>query len=271
LPVILIRSLSESEGAMLDIAAAWTAARDWAGRRAPAPDPGQALADRPFHVVLSDFGAGDDPAPIQDLARRIAAMPDALGRRLAEPKVDFTRVRVNPDSSGRKGASTRLSRTHLPLPAHTDSSYSSNPHQLAAFQMVRADARGGESAVVTARDVCDALEPDMLAALREPVFPLGKSLKPILWGPEGDERIRYYRVQLDAGIADGAQVSPRHMAAVEALDAALEDPASGRRFRLEDGQILLINNVRALHGRTGFDPGSDRLMLRIRARAPRLA
>ncbi|TRO88315.1 TauD/TfdA family dioxygenase [Glycocaulis profundi] len=262
---------------MPDIAAAWTAARAWAGRRAPDPDQGlaetvaAALCAPPFHIVLSDFGTGDDPEPIQALALAIASMPDARGRRLAEPKVDFTRVRVDPDSSDRKGASTRLSRTHLPLPAHTDASYSANPHQLAAFQMVRADAQGGESAVVTAVEICDALEPETLTALREPVFPFGKSLKPILWGPEGDERIRYYRVQLDAGIADGAQVSARHMAAVRALDAALEDPAPGRRFRLENGQILLINNVRALHGRTGFSPGSGRLMLRIRARAPRLA
>jgi alpha-ketoglutarate-dependent taurine dioxygenase len=47
----------------------------------------------------------------------------------------------------------------------------------------------------------------------------------------------------------------------------LRDPALQHRFRIESGEIMCMQNTRALHGRTGFDGESDRLMYRIRANA----
>lgn len=241
----------------------------------PAPDPHAEAADLarrlsayPYHSVLKGFGGEADGERLKALARALAALPGPDGRGADDEKISFTRVRVNPDSSGRKGASTRLSRTSAPLPAHTDSSYAGAPHALVAFHMLRADPEGGESVVIAARDAADALTETQRRLLRQPVFPFGKRLRPVLWGKDGDECIRYYRVQIEAGLAEGATLSPAHQATIDALDTILDDPDMGTRFRLEDGDVLALNNLKALHGRTGFASDSPRLMHRLRAHAP---
>ncbi|HEY0167686.1 MAG TPA: TauD/TfdA family dioxygenase [Jatrophihabitans sp.] len=61
-------------------------------------------------------------------------------------------------------------------------------------------------------------------------------------------------------------LTPRQVAALDALDALLDDPEVQSSIRLEPGQLIVINNRSLLHGRTAFvdapDGGPRRLMLR---------
>lgn len=81
-------------------------------------------------------------------------------------------------------------------------------------------------------------------------------------------RICYLREYIEIGHRHPQTPSlTRHqIAALDALDALLDDPAGQSRIRLEVGQLVMINNRCLLHGRTAFtdhpDEGRKRLMLR---------
>lgn len=221
-----------------------------------------ALTRYPFFACIPQFG--DDPARGKALARMVCNM-EPLHPTKAFAKLNFTSVKIDADDFAKETDGTRYSRTNIALAAHTDSTFLPAPHELVSFHMVRPDSAGGESFIVTARDVVAALPADVNALLRDPVFPLGKELYPVLTGPDGNPRIRYYRTQVDEDVARGAVLDDAHRGAIDTLDAVLADPALAIRFKLGAGEIVYLNNTRVLHGRTGFAPDSDRLMYRTRA------
>ena len=116
-------------------------------------------------------------------------------------------------------------------------------------------------------DAVRALSPEAITALREPAFTFAGRQHPILWGSPAEPLMRYYRTQLDEDVAAGAPLAPRHRMAVDELDAVLADLAPRCQFRLEAGEMILINNIRALHGRTALEDDSARLMYRFRVHA----
>ncbi len=225
---------------------------------AAAPAIVSALNVYPYHVVLRGLEPVGDRAPAENIIRAIAG----------DCRLSFTRVRIDPIQTRREDRVTRYSRTHLALPPHTDSAYSSRPHSLVAFLMVRGDAgRGGRSIVVPVTDVVSRLDEDMQAALREPVFAFGKKDLPILWRRKGDESMRYYRAQIDTALRLRGTRTGTAGGIMDRLDHLLAELAEDRGFALRNGDLLLLNNHQVLHGRTAFAPDSDRLMFRFRARA----
>jgi alpha-ketoglutarate-dependent taurine dioxygenase len=218
-------------------------------------------------VVLEGWPPSEDRRPMADIMTAVAALPGTGSAAAERPgKLSFTRVQIDPDEAGKTGAVTRYSRTHQPLPPHTDTAYSPRPHSLVAFQMVRSDAEGGRSTVLPVAEVVEALDPDSLTAMRQPHFAFGKGDLPILWGRPGAESMRYYRAQIEQAAALRGTVPSHPVAVLDKIDAVLErlDP---RRFALADGEVLVINNHKVLHGRTGMAADSKRLMFRFRAHA----
>lgn len=230
----------------------------------------QHLRKPPYFAVLTGTAATEGRALSAAVLRAIAMRPPVTAPvdRNGQLKLSFTRVQINPDRVEGGGASTSYSRTSQPLALHTDSSYKPNPHELIAFQMVRSAARGGETLMATAEAAAAALTPEHRAALRRPVYPFGHVRGPILSGSEAEPTIRYYRAQLDASLNDGAPaLAAEERAAIDALDAVLARAELGHQFPLAAGETAIIHNLRALHGRTGFEDMSDRLMYRFRINA----
>lgn len=186
--------------------------------------------------------------------------PLALTQRLS-----FTRVRIDPEEAARPSRATRYSRTNLSLPLHTDSAHTKRPHSLVAFLAVRPDASGGgQSSIIPVKEVIAQLNPATIAALRRPVFNFGRGLVPILSGPTDDPSIRYYRTQIDSctQVLDDRSLTD----VLAPLDEVLLSLAAARTFSLKTGDLLIVNNHKALHARTGFDENSERLVLRFRLR-----
>jgi hypothetical protein len=225
----------------------------------------RALRHFPHFVVLRGLPAGPDHRAIDALMRALEALPP-------DGKLDFDFVRVRPDQSENSETGTRFSRTHLALPPHTDSTAIENPHSVVAFQMVHSDQHGGgQSMVVLVQEVLEHLDDETLGLLRTARFPFGKDVSfPILWSSFGSPSIRYYRAQVDwAMTARGAAIEP--IAPIcEALDKVLAELAPRRLFSVGDGEVLLLNNHKVLHGRTGMPANSDRLMYRFRGHLAKL-
>lgn len=232
----------------------------------------EALRNAPYCMVIDGLASNEDPTLTKSLAWAIACLPSPSGEIVPPPKkLSFTRVFVAADRELRHDKVTRYSRTHLPLGLHTDSSYKAHPHELVAFQMVRTASTGGETLLSTAHDIADALAPDILACLKQPIFPFGKGYLPIFWSQNGQLRMRYYRSQIEVGLQKGAPISNAAMQAIEALEAVLARRDRRVQYPLQAGEILFLNNTQILHGREGFAPDSDRLMYRVRAYAPSLS
>ena len=107
--------------------------------------------------------------------------------------------------------------------------------------------------------------PKSLELLRDAVFPFSQNLYPVLSGKAGDEQIRYYRTQIDQTLETTTfSLSDQHRAAIDTLDATLQQTAQWIQFSLQPGEIIFMHNRKVLHGRTGFSPESDRLLYRVR-------
>lgn len=227
----------------------------------------QCLRQRPYFVVLSGLPVTERSDIAKSLAQAIARLPSARQAHRAPDRVSFTKVRIAKDKTLNHEQVTRYSRTHLSLDLHTDSSYKPNPHELVLFQMIRPDPAGGDTLLASVEDVCAALPPEARQTLAQPIYPFGRGALPVLWASAGRPRIRYYRSQIEAAVKQGAGLEAAAGSAMAALDSVLQAPDHHVTVRLAAGEIVCLNNIQALHGRTGFAPDSDRLMYRVRAHA----
>lgn len=226
------------------------------------------LSTSPYYVILSGYPPSEDREQIETLTNAICDF--AIDPSIAELNIgtkrrtSFTQVKINKERAMQPGNSTHYSRTHQPLALHTDSSHMPVPHQLVVFQMVVSDNGGGDSILAPIDNIKKRLRPNVLARLREPVFPFGRGTYPVIWkGPKGDQ-IRYYRNQINNALDDGASLDKRHLAALSALDQVLEETGSFDQFHLNAGDVLFMQNRKVLHGRTGFSLESKRLLFRYR-------
>lgn len=238
--------------------------------RGALPDIVSRLTTYPFFVVLKGLKPTDDEEPVEDIVADIA---DISGRdgEVWPGKITFTRVRIDPDAASRASLGTRYSRTEQALSPHTDSAFSTRPHSLVAFQMVRSDPAGGWSTIVPVADVVAALDARHLDEMRRTQFAFGSEDMSILWGEPGRESMRYYRAQIEAASAKREVAPEQPIAVLDAIDRILAERESDRVFALDDGDVLMLNNWKALHGRTAMAPESARLMFRFRVNAAVLA
>ncbi|MBT4619445.1 MAG: hypothetical protein HOB98_23730 [Gammaproteobacteria bacterium] len=226
-----------------------------------------ALVKYPHAVLLSGVrsDAGQDQAPdIVTLVRTIIA---AMGGDPAWARLSFTEIEVIPDINADRGTATGYSRTSSGIAPHSDTSFLQEPDNLLALQCVHADTEGGETTIVPVEDVLERLSPESARELRRPVFPFADGvLKPVLSGRKGDECISYYDTQLEKGAAaHQTLLDEAGQSALLEIDQVISDPTIGFRFNLREGDLVLINNHKALHGRTALAEHSSRLLYRVRA------
>lgn len=229
------------------------------------------LKSHPHFFVLKGVPATEDRTLTVNIARAIADTEPFKPGRPPEMrhKVSFTRVQIDPEKSADNSAVTRYSRTNQPLELHTDSSYMNDPHELVAFQMVRAESQGGDTLMAAVEDVVAALDEEVRTNLSEINFPFGRGPQPVLWTRKGATHIRYYRSQIETARLDEDEdeLADQDLAAMDALDDVLAREDLQFRFHVAPGETVFMHNTKALHGRTGFPADSDRLMYRIRMHA----
>jgi alpha-ketoglutarate-dependent taurine dioxygenase len=156
------------------------------------------------------------------------------------------------------------------LPCHTDHAFGINPPKTVAFLCFRSAGRGGAVRLVSAATLVDRLratDPAQIEALARPVpFNPARQLDPadpylarvpILAQADGGIQFRYlnYQIALDG-------LDPRQSRAIAALESILSSGEVACRLFLQPGDILLINNMRVLHGREAYENTAER-------RAPR--
>jgi len=176
---------------------------------------------------------------------------------------------VAPDRSQERQQSAAGSK--VPLALHTERCFHPYLPSHVMLLCLRPDpGRRGLTEVASARRILRLLPPRHVPTLFQPVFRTGidysfgntateKANGPVLavlQGDPGDPRLRY-DLDLMAGL------TPRARAALAAVRRAAM--RARRRIPLAAGDLLIIDNDRAVHGRAAFTPrydGRDRLLKR---------
>jgi gamma-butyrobetaine dioxygenase len=167
-------------------------------------------------------------------------------------------VRVQPDPAN-------LADTALPLLPHTDNPYRNTPPDLQALHALVAAPDGGETWLVDGLAIVAHLRrtaPDALALLAQVPVRFAwadahwrlAAVEPVIGlAPDGAlHRLRVNSRSLDRPVEPDPARRAAWWAAWDQLEVALADPAFARTFALGAGDLVIMDNRRVLHGRTGF-------------------
>ncbi|MCB9528391.1 MAG: TauD/TfdA family dioxygenase [bacterium] len=170
---------------------------------------------------------------------------------------------ISPRGSPTDTFSVRSGRADL----HTDSQYRADPERWVSFYCVRPAPDGGASLVLSAADALAALRrhPEgqrAEALLREPAFhwrvpAIFHAGEPHGGRPVIDEALIRWRWD---NLVD---LGPSHAWAAALFHETLLGCDAVVEIGLAPGDLLIVDNQRALHGRTHFE-SADRLLMRVR-------
>lgn len=181
--------------------------------------------------------------------------------------------RVTPQKTD--GRMPTFSELAMEAPYHSDSSFSENPEDYVALLMVHKADTGGDSLVFSVEKILSELAktPEgrrCIEALSTHALPfkvpeafLGAG-SPVVWKKifEGDN-IRYRFDCIKAGLKSYPEVSAEVLWALNYFEIFLKTSQEPTQLTLEAGDILVVDNKKFLHARTGFSD-LKRLALRVR-------
>ena len=161
---------------------------------------------------------------------------------------------------------TDLAYTSLPLDPHTDNPYRWPVPGVQLLHCLANETTGGLSTLVDGFAAAEALRVADRAAFevltrtpvrfryRDDTTDLVASAPPIELDAAGGLLAVHFSPRLDFVPLGSPEVLDGYYRARRAFDHLLRSPRFEIRFLLETGDLLMMDNRRLLHGRTGFDP-----------------
>jgi gamma-butyrobetaine dioxygenase len=161
---------------------------------------------------------------------------------------------------------TDLAYTSLPLDPHTDNPYRWPVPGVQLLHCLANETSGGLSTLVDGFAAAEALRVRDRAAFevltrtpvrfryRDETTDLVASAPPIELDAAGGLLAVHFSPRLDFVPLGSPEVLDGYYRARRAFDHLLRSPQFEIRFLLETGDLLMMDNRRLLHGRTGFDP-----------------
>jgi alpha-ketoglutarate-dependent taurine dioxygenase len=209
---------------------------------------------------------GDHAAAVYWLLGSMLARP--VAQNWAEGKLLYD-VR---DSGKAFGYGVRPDITNRHQNFHTDNSYNLVPPRYVGLLCLETAEEGGVSglaSLVSAHEELRRASPELLDRLYRPYLfdrqnehaPGAEKVlsHPLFEFQGGEFRGRLSRGRTLAGYAlAGQRLDEAGQAALDALEAVLEDPAFNRDFVFAKGQMQFVHNLRCGHRRTAFRDGPTR-------------
>jgi hypothetical protein len=226
-------------------------------------------------LIFDDF-ISNLPGEVE-ISQSLIEQACKLGRLVEQNEAGEICCRVEDAGVARDSPLVRGYMTRDALPLHNDRA------DILILHSVRPSQHGGETQIVTAETVVNAMEarfPEHLSTLRAD-FPYD------LRRPKGTHGQGWAEIPIVNTLADFESIwfchefvescqrfencpslSQNQRQAVGALVEVLADPNIVETIKLEASQTLILNNLRVLHGRASFSPSDnveakDRLMLRV--------
>jgi gamma-butyrobetaine dioxygenase len=167
---------------------------------------------------------------------------------------------------------SNLAYTNLGLQAHTDNPYRDPVPTLQLLACLQNSVQGGHSMVVDGFSVAARLQhenPDAFrllaghAARFEYAGSAGvrlRSKRPVIeLGPDGELLAVRFNNRSAAAPTDVPYAAmPAYYAALRRFAELVEDPAQAQEFRLDPGELFIVDNTRVLHARTALSGSGAR-------------
>jgi len=217
-------------------------------------------------ILVDNFSSQECNAALICLASRLGRpfKETRLPSELLEDEIIFRVESVGEGVRDSRGI-VLYSTTHSAFPSHTDGSGKPNPFDVVLLYCVRQDAQGGELTLITLDDLMKILDVESIETLRTKAFPVPYGLASIISGHGEEMWIRYNAEELLFYCRRRAiKLSENQEEALRNLAEALSILENNGRVTMSPGQCLLIDNKRALHGRTSFPANGKRLLKRLR-------
>jgi gamma-butyrobetaine dioxygenase len=159
-----------------------------------------------------------------------------------------------------------LAYTAIPLDPHTDNPYRTPEPGVQLLHCLANETSGGLSTLIDGFAVADALrerDPDAFQVLtqtpvrfryRDRDTELVASAPPIELDVSGRVRTIHFSPRLDYVPLLPPEELTAYYRARRVFDGMLRGPEFEIRFLLGQGDLVMFDNCRLLHGRTGFDP-----------------
>ena len=155
---------------------------------------------------------------------------------------------------------TNLAYTGLGLGAHTDNPYREPTPTLQLLHCLASSAKGGENTLVDGFRVAADLSEDDLEVLSQPIrFRYADAVteleadKPVLARDASDCVVAvHYNTRSVQPFRFPPELMGRYYDAYRRFGRMLEEPRYRIEFKLDPGDLFIVDNLRVLHGRTGF-------------------
>lgn len=226
-----------------------------------------------------------DRLPVDEIGRDHATaiywlLCSMVGRPVAQ-KWDGRMVYDVRDTGQKPGNGVRPDITNVEQNFHTDNSYNLCPPDYVALLCLQTAKEGGVSRIVSfasAHNEMRRRHPELLARLYRPYWfdrqrehapdDVKVVSHPLFEADAGRLLGRLSRFQVVNGYKlAGETLDNEGTAALEALESIMNDPALGKEFFFERGQIQIVDNRRCGHKRTEFhdypEPERRRHLVRL--------
>ncbi|HEY4412983.1 MAG TPA: TauD/TfdA family dioxygenase [Gaiellaceae bacterium] len=156
---------------------------------------------------------------------------------------------------------TNLAYTGLGLGAHTDNPYRDPTPTLQLLHCLASSAEGGENTLVDAFRVAEDLpREDFELLARTPIrfryadaeTELESETPVISVDARGDVHAVHYNTRSAQAFRMSAAEIGGFYPAYQRFGRMLEDPAYRIQFKLDPGGLFIVDNLRVMHGRTGY-------------------
>jgi gamma-butyrobetaine dioxygenase len=224
----------------VDVAAGGSALRDWL-----------AQVDELGFAILA--GGPTEPGTVLRVAELFGFVRETNYGRLFD-----VRSVVNP---------TNLAYTGLGLGAHTDNPYREPTPTLQLLHCLSSSAGGGENTLVDAFRVAQDLPREELGLLAATPIRFRyaddrtelEAETPVLsLDARGELQAVHYNTRSCAPFRLPEQLVEPYYAAYQRFGRMLEHPRYRIQFKLDAGDLFIVDNLRVLHGRTGYSESGER-------------
>ena len=238
------------------------------------------LNKKDFHIILKNF----DKNP-KKLKKKIKILANLLGKILPQNKSGQKFLEVKPKANLIKKLSTkkkkqllRYHQTNLGGSIHSDGPQLDTPPNYVLMGCLKQAEKGGYSIITYANKVYDFLKrkkPNYFNILKQKFlferrgfdFPNQNIFKkPIFEKNKKIFRFRYLREYIEEAYnIKNKKLKSEQINALNYLDSLIENKRFQKIYKLNRGDVIILNNNILAHGRTKFSLGSteQRALMRV--------
>ena len=239
------------------------------------------LDKKSYYVIIKNFEK--DPKILKTKVKKIANLLGKIlpqnksGKKLMEvkPNVDL----LNKLSKQKRREKLRYHQTNLGGSIHSDGPQLETPPNYVLLAFLKEAIKGGHSIITYTNKVYDFLKrkkPNYLNILKKNFLFERRGFnysnqnifeKPIFEKKKNFFRFRYLREYIEEAYnIKNIKLKSEQISALNFLDSLIESKRFQKKFMLNGGDIIILNNNILAHGRTKFSIASDknqRTLIRI--------